>query len=601
MLTAVGDQPREPVELPEPRPRRWRVPAVSRRDPVTVWNRALIVAGVVVSAVIGWQQRWIADDGLIVLRTVRQVLAGNGPVFNIGERVEVNTSTVWTVMLAVAGSFPGVRLDWAAVGIGLGCTAAGFGLGMDAARRLHRSGAVVLMPLGAIALLALPPVWDFATSGLETGLITLWLATSWWLLVRVARGGRDGPVPWTAAVLLGLGPLVRPDLGVFSVLGLLVLVMVLRPGWRRLLGLGAAAGAMPVGYEVFRAGYYGLLVPSTALAKEASRARWEQGVVYLHDMVATYWLWVPLGCALLALGALLVRRHGGWDDRWATVAVTLFPLVGGLLMALYVVRVGGDFMHGRMLLPAITALLLPVLVVPLTWWTLLPVVGVAVWAPIADTVLRADYGAQVDTRTGIVDERAFWSANTAERHPVSASDYIDAHGAIRRSMPVVQRQDRPAVLLLDAGPRYATWDAYLARDGVDHVTVPYLNLGMMGAAHPVDVRVVDPVGLSNPLAAHATTVFGGRIGHDKDLPTAWYVADEGRRSDVVPVDREPVDREQLRHAREALACPQIRELLESVRAPLTPQRFWDNLTGSVERTGFRFSQLPQRAAEDCRG
>ena len=50
-----------------------------------------------------WQRRWIADDGLIVLRTVRNLLAGNGPVFNQGERVEANTSVVWTY-LVYAGS-----------------------------------------------------------------------------------------------------------------------------------------------------------------------------------------------------------------------------------------------------------------------------------------------------------------------------------------------------------------------------------------------------------------------------------------------------------------------------------------------------------------
>ena len=31
-----------------------------------------------------WERRWIADDGLIVLRTVRNLLAGNGPVFSAG-------------------------------------------------------------------------------------------------------------------------------------------------------------------------------------------------------------------------------------------------------------------------------------------------------------------------------------------------------------------------------------------------------------------------------------------------------------------------------------------------------------------------------------
>ena len=51
---------------------------------------SLWVSVVVVALLFGWgawQRRWIADDGLIVLRTVRNLLAGNGPVFNAGERV----------------------------------------------------------------------------------------------------------------------------------------------------------------------------------------------------------------------------------------------------------------------------------------------------------------------------------------------------------------------------------------------------------------------------------------------------------------------------------------------------------------------------------
>ena len=31
----------------------------------------------------GFVRRWISDDGLIVLRTVRNLEAGNGPVFNL--------------------------------------------------------------------------------------------------------------------------------------------------------------------------------------------------------------------------------------------------------------------------------------------------------------------------------------------------------------------------------------------------------------------------------------------------------------------------------------------------------------------------------------
>ena len=63
---------------------------------------SLWVSVIVVAALFGWgawERRWIADDGLIVLRTVRNLLAGNGPVFNAGERVEANTSTVWTYLI----------------------------------------------------------------------------------------------------------------------------------------------------------------------------------------------------------------------------------------------------------------------------------------------------------------------------------------------------------------------------------------------------------------------------------------------------------------------------------------------------------------------
>lgn len=46
----------------------------------TVWVSVLTVT--VLFGWGAWQRRWIADDGLIVLRTVRNLLAGNGPVFN---------------------------------------------------------------------------------------------------------------------------------------------------------------------------------------------------------------------------------------------------------------------------------------------------------------------------------------------------------------------------------------------------------------------------------------------------------------------------------------------------------------------------------------
>jgi len=152
-----------------------QVAGVERAQKTVVPARARVMwlgfgAVLAVFAVLAWNRRWMADDGLIVLRTVRQILAGNGPVYNISERVEVNTSPLWTAVLTVpAFVFPFVSLEWLAVVTGLACALGGVFLGLDAARRLH--GGTVL-PAGAIVVCALTPFLDFATSGRFFGNLT---------------------------------------------------------------------------------------------------------------------------------------------------------------------------------------------------------------------------------------------------------------------------------------------------------------------------------------------------------------------------------------------------------------------------------------------
>ena len=74
-LTGVPARPRGRLA-------RWPAFPYDITARISLWLSVLVVA-----ALFGWgawQRRWIADDGLIVLRTVRNLLAGNGPVFNEG-------------------------------------------------------------------------------------------------------------------------------------------------------------------------------------------------------------------------------------------------------------------------------------------------------------------------------------------------------------------------------------------------------------------------------------------------------------------------------------------------------------------------------------
>ncbi|MFD2471366.1 hypothetical protein [Amycolatopsis silviterrae] len=534
------------------------------------WTWAATGAVLVLYTVLAWQRRWMSDDGLLVLRTVRQILAGNGPVFNVGERVEASTSPLWTWLLAGVGTIPGPPLEWIAVIVGLLCAVGGLFFGLDGARRLY-AGPVA--PAGALIVCALPPFRDFATSGLETGLVLLWIGLSWWLLVR-------GKAPVATAVVLGLGPLVRPDLALFSVVGFVALVLLRRPRWRAGLGWFGAGIAIPVAYQVFRMGYYGLLTPNTALAKEAANADWPRGFAYLADLFSPYVLWIPL--LLLVIVVVLERRSR---------ILLLTSLVGAVLLALYVVRVGGDFMHGRMLLPALFVLLLPIMAIPLTQRTIAFAAGTAAWAVVAGGWLRVPYE-NTHEAVSVTDERSYWAWATGHEHPVLATDYL-GQDVIRRAVDAVQGTDQPAVLVYSYGDvkqwfRFPTERPY--------VTMAADSMGAISNIVSLDVRIHDGYGLASDLAAHSSSIPNGRPGHSKWLVAAWEIAEAGRGDYAIDGQIRMFQPAEIDAARRAVGCPDVREVLASTRAPLTWGRFVDNFTGAVGRTEIRYPRDPSAAA-----
>src|SRR5262249_32416135 len=190
----------------------------------------------------------------------------------------------------------------------------------------------------------------------------------------------------------------------------------------------AAAAVLPLAYEIFRAGYYGALVPLPALAKSASAARWRRGALYLLDVVWPYALWLPIAILVGLASAARRRRPAAGPD----VVLAAAPLASAGLMALYVVRVGGDFMHARLLLPALFIGLCPVMVVPAgrlrrrgraPW-----LAAIAAWAVVV-AVVRGAHGHQ--TLAGKVgDERAGYVQLTGQAHPVDDDAFVRADAPV---------------------------------------------------------------------------------------------------------------------------------------------------------------------------
>ncbi|MET8688910.1 hypothetical protein ABZV77_32340 [Streptomyces sp. NPDC004732] len=586
MTTSAYTSVRGPETVAEPSPGalgRWRAHI----------RLGVCLLPALVIGIAGFQRRWMSDDGHIYVRTVRQVLAGNGPVFNAGERAESSTGTLWQWLL-VAGGALGADVATLAMYGGLLLTVAGFALAGIGALRLrsqpqsqsqsqggHRGR--VLVPCGALVLLALPPVWDFATSGLETGLATCWIAGAW--LALVAR-----PRSLVTCAVLGLGPLVRPDLALVSVVFLAAQWVTVRPSWRGALAGAGVAGALPVAYEIFRMGYYGHLMPLPGVTKEASRSLWGRGLDYLWDFAGPYALWVPV-VAMAGVGTAVLSAGRPWGRpvrhvRTSVTAPVVAPLLAGALCWIYVIKVGGDFMHGRMFLPGLLLMLLPVFLVPLTraWGVAAVVIGV--WAVACAGALRVPYEGRIGAG-GIADERGVYVRQNASPHPLH-HDFAGLPSNKAYADLVRDRARGGAPTLLLARTPVAGREP--------GVTGIYNTLGFSGAVVPLSGAALDPIGLAYPLAAHSEGIVNGRVGHDKRLPDEWIVAERGAAD--VPDGLDPA---RVEAARRALRCGPLAELRTATRAPLTVGRFWHNLTGSVERTSFRFPNDPVRAERELCG
>ena len=628
------------------------------RDPArrfALASRAIFVGGIVATIVTfacgAWARRWIADDGLIVLRTVRNLMAGNGPVFNAGERVETNTSAAWTYVIWFFGWITHARLEYVALFTALTLSLLAVAFAMLGAARLWGGSAVqVLLPAGALVYIAVPPARDFATSGLENCLVIFWLGVLWYLLIRWSQAERARlPLLFGLVFWAGLCWVVRPEMTMVGGLALALVFCARMPAFRwGPIVLRACTvvvgGAVPLGYQIWRMGYYGLLVPNTAIAKEASGSKWGQGFKYLWDLSGPYYLWVPM-LVLAVVAALLVRSRraqgaephpqtseaeaetaaaqGGWLRRIDSLrqelrtprAVVVLILVGALLDIVFELKVGGDFMHGRQLLPALYMLMLPVSVLPvysladrrppmtvgrLAWVLALPVIWLAMvgWALVAANITGNKAAGSVSA-SGIVDERIYYVLNSGHDHPILAEDYLD--------YPRMRAMVQDIGLTPDGGvlfnsPSYMMW--YVAPPptpippGGDPHTVYFLNLGMTSMNVPLNVKVIDQEGLAYPLAAHTDRLTDGRIGHDKNLFQDWVVADTGM------VDKHPwmpwyMDERWVKQARTAISCPETQAMLASSRGPLTRARFKHNLIQAYAFTKYRIDRVPKYEIERC--
>ncbi len=265
------------------------------------------------------------DDAYIGFRYVNNLVAGNGLVFNVGQRVEGITNIAWALFLApFAYMLPVtfVAKFWGALLVIATAVACGW-----IAFRFVRSDRdeVFALPIPFLVI-AFPDFIFFSLSGMETPLLAGLMCL---MVVLGFRNSRS----ITLGLLGGLLFLVHPEALLFYPLALLLLNGTHASAWRNYRRPLVAFAAMVTVCTCLRFAYFGSLVPNTFFAKSTSaHGVLERLLLMLQGSNAN----IPYPfVGLLALPFLLAGILGLWRKHTAPAAFLTSGLLVGMIFAVY--------------------------------------------------------------------------------------------------------------------------------------------------------------------------------------------------------------------------------------------------------------------------
>lgn len=436
---------------------------VARRKELGRLLPVLTLGTCIAGLVWAWSLRWIGDDAFISFRYARNLLDGHGLVYNVGERVEGYTNFAWTLLIAGAGAF-GFDLAQASVVLSLACFASTIALIVVLSARIAADARPVAFSLAAVVFAANYASASFGTSGLETMFCTFAVVLA---LERALAGA-----PFTAGLAGIVATMAHPDHALFYAALGVAMVLVGTPK------ATLSRYALPfllvfIPYFIWRWSYYGYFFPNTFYAKSGGGWHVQQGARYLGLGALGLGLW---GVFPLAIHEAYRRR----GELVGCYALIVFPVY-----LVYVVKIGGDFMQGRLLV-----VLLPLMFVLAELWVRRMIargqmksawVGVLV---IAFCALPSRLIRPGEKLLNVADERTFY--------------VLSSFAPIEVRSPSTK------------------WARNLNAIFSDSEETPKIATGVVGIlGYETGFYMVDIYGLLDPVVAHMPIRRRGRPGHEK--------------------------------------------------------------------------------------
>jgi arabinofuranosyltransferase len=479
--------------------KRWRL---------NIYEYSLILVGVFLV----FKSKWICDDGYIFFRYVDNLVVHKiGLVFNRGEFVEGFTSPFWVFLLSIIRFFfRSFSLRHLTIIASLIIALMTFYfLALMNRRHLaqasnesesHRLDLNFSLPL--VFTISTRVAIDFFTSGLETPLVMLYAVLVASLILQPPR--RIAFV----GLIAGVGPLIRPDLALFSLVLLIHYFWIMKgKDWIKVILL---AGLPYVFYEVFRVWYYASFLPNTYYTKASSGANLLQGYFYFLDLIGAYHTHI-LFFVFAAFVLILFAKKG---SRYARRAAQnrIFLILAILLYASYVFYIGGDYMHGRFWLPCLILLYAGFsgLIEPMIWSIIRKYKGNVVLAKgltplviLAVLLIRMPMRSiqKGEERPRLIMNEREWQSVWFDRKDIGTWIFEPDNITVRQGT----RMKELSQILKKPIPNVHTM------------------LGYLGYYAGPDVEIIDKLGLTNVVAARMKIRGRGYPGHEKWAPGAYLL------------------------------------------------------------------------------
>ena len=558
-----------------------------------------------VSLIVFAKNFWLDEDAYIPFRSLAQLQAGHGAVWNMGERVQVTTSAAWYWLLA-AVNLPLHHVLTTAVVV----TALLFVAMLALARRIYGDTPALWFLL--ILFLLSKGFFDFTSSGHENILAYTVLLALYGAYHRPANpkpetrnpkqtqstkaemtqtprpgvrfralghclfgfvsdfgfrtsdfgsGGSGRVVPssdpapsrqlYLIAALTGLVPVIRHDMLLLCVLPFAWLLWRERHHWRRAVVLVALAGLPLLLWTLASLVYYGLPFPNTAYAKVlkhgfAANIILKMGLDYFysngcHD---------PLTLLVIAVAPVAAFwKLQSWQRAFA---------LGVVLYCLYLGKIGGDYQMGRFLsVPFLVAALLAA-----DWVQSLKVPRAVAGAALAAT---AAYLWLIPATPLLTPWTYGRDLNTEDRLRAYAKEQFSSGtqdtraGAYSMSLAAWWRNELRAPCAVEFGRR----DGEDMHRSSDKVVLRYA-LGISGYYAGLNIHIVDGMGVTDPFLAQLPSMYLFTPGQFmRDLPEGYL---DHLRDGVTPIRDPQLNRyyqqiEQITRSRDLFSLPRLKTIV----------------------------------------